>query len=79
MSTMLSIDLIPWERNTSFNRFGDSWILIPLMTFAKKDGQFMSISDLQIRSKIGKSVIEILRNNGCLDGMPESNQMSLFG
>ena len=46
---------------------------------AKKDGPFMSISDLQIRSKIGKSVIEILKNNGCLDGMPESNQMSLFG
>lgn len=45
---------------------------------AKKDGPFMSINDLQIRSKVGKSVIEILRNAGCLDGMPESNQMSLF-
>jgi len=46
---------------------------------AKKDGKFMSISDLQIRSKIGKSVIELLRNTGCLNGMSESNQMSLFG
>lgn len=46
---------------------------------AKKDGIFMSISDLQIRSKAGKSVIELLRNAGCLDGMPESNQISLFG
>ena len=46
---------------------------------AKKDGPFMSISDLQIRAKVGKSVIELLKNAGCLDGMPESNQMSLFG
>ena len=46
---------------------------------ARKDGKFMSINDLQIRSKAGKSVIEILRNVGCLKGMSESNQMSLFG
>ena len=46
---------------------------------AKKDGPFMSISDLQVRSKAGKSVIELLKKAGCLDGMPESNQMSLFG
>ena len=46
---------------------------------ARKDGKFMSINDLQIRSKAGKSIIELLRNVGCLEGMSESNQMSLFG
>ena len=46
---------------------------------AKKDGKFMSIDDLKIRSKIGKSVIEMLQNAGCLKGMSQSNQMSLFG
>ena len=46
---------------------------------AKKDGKFMSIEDLKIRSKIGNSVVDLLRNMGCLDGMSESNQMSLFG
>ena len=46
---------------------------------ARKDGKFMSINDLQIRSKAGKSVIEMLKNAGCLDGMSQSNQMSLFG
>ena len=46
---------------------------------ARKDGKFMSINDLQIRSKAGKSIIELLRNTGCLEGMSESNQMSLFG
>ena len=39
----------------------------------------MSIDDLKIRSKAGKSVIEMLTNAGCLEGMSQSNQMSLFG
>ncbi len=46
---------------------------------ARKDGEFMSINDLKIRSGLGQSGIEILRNAGCLEGMSESNQMSLFG
>ena len=45
---------------------------------ARKDGDFMSIDDLKIRSKIGKSVVEMLTNAGCLKGMSQSNQMSLF-
>jgi len=45
---------------------------------AREEGKFMSIDDLKIRSKIGKSVIEILTNAGCLKGMSQSNQMSLF-
>ena len=46
---------------------------------AKKDGKFMSIDDMKIRSKIGKSVVEMLEKVGCLKGMSQSNQMSLFG
>ena len=46
---------------------------------AKKDGPFMSKDDLRIRSKIGSSVMELLDKFGCLKGMPESNQLSLFG
>lgn len=46
---------------------------------AKKEGKFMSIDDLRIKSKIGKTVIELLHNAGCLKGMSQSNQMSLFG
>ena len=46
---------------------------------AKKQGKFMSIDDMKIRSKIGKSVIELLDKIGCLKGMSQSNQMSLFG
>jgi DNA polymerase-3 subunit alpha (Gram-positive type) len=45
---------------------------------ARKDGEFSSIDDLKIRTRISKAVIEILQGHGCLDGMPESNQLSLF-
>ena len=45
---------------------------------AKKDGEFMCIDELQQRGKIGKSVIELLKKFGCLDGMSQSSQMSLF-
>ena len=46
---------------------------------AKKDGKFMSIDDMKIRSKIGNSVVDLLKKMGCLEGMSQSNQMSLFG
>ena len=46
---------------------------------AKKDGKFMSIDDLKIRSKVGNSVTDLLSKFGCLKGMGQSNQMSLFG
>jgi len=45
----------------------------------KENGHFMSIDDLQLKSKIGKAVIELLTKFGCLDGMSKSNQLSLFG
>lgn len=45
---------------------------------AKEDGKFLSIEDLKERSKIGKTSIESLINNGCLEGFSETNQISLF-
>ena len=46
---------------------------------ARKDEKFMSIDDMKIRAKIGDSVTELLKQFGCLDGMSQSNQLSLFG
>ncbi len=46
---------------------------------ARKDGSFMSIDDLKIRSKVGVAVTDLLKKFGCLDGMSQSNQISLFG
>lgn len=45
---------------------------------ARDEEKFMCIDDLQMRAKVGKSVIEVLSKAGCLKGMTQSNQMSLF-
>lgn len=45
---------------------------------ARENSKFISKEDLCERGKIGKSVVEILERNGCLENLPESNQLSLF-
>lgn len=40
--------------------------------------EFISIEDLINRGKVSKTVIEALKNHGCLNGLPDSNQISLF-
>jgi DNA polymerase-3 subunit alpha (Gram-positive type) len=42
---------------------------------ARDNGPFLSVDDLKIRAGVSKSVIEILDNHGCLDGMHQSNQI----
>ncbi|MDI6604872.1 MAG: PolC-type DNA polymerase III [Thermoanaerobacteraceae bacterium] len=44
----------------------------------RNNGIFVSVEDLRTRTKISKNVIEILKNHGCLNNIPESNQLSLF-
>lgn len=44
----------------------------------REDGEFISKQDLRERSKITKTVLESLDDHGCLDGMSDSNQLSLF-
>ena len=45
---------------------------------AREYGKFLSVDELRMRAKLSKTVIDILEKNGCLEGMPESNQISLF-
>lgn len=45
---------------------------------ARKDGDFLSVEDLVQRAKVNKTSVEGLRSVGCLEGLPESNQLSLF-
>lgn len=45
---------------------------------AREEGEFLSKEDLRKRSKISKTVLEYLDQHGCLEGMPEENQLSLF-
>lgn len=44
----------------------------------REEGEFLSIEDLVNRSRISKTVLEIMQQHGTLDGLPEKNQLSLF-
>jgi DNA polymerase-3 subunit alpha (Gram-positive type) len=45
---------------------------------ARNEEDFFSIEDLQIRAKLSGTVIEILRKNGVLDGLSDTDQISFF-
>ncbi|WIF94677.1 PolC-type DNA polymerase III [Caminicella sporogenes] len=44
----------------------------------RKNGEFLSIEDIRIRTKVSKTVIETLQAHGCLKNLPKANQLSLF-
>jgi DNA polymerase-3 subunit alpha (Gram-positive type) len=44
----------------------------------RENGKFLSVEDFRNRTKVSKTVIEILKQYGCLTDLPESNQLSLF-
>lgn len=46
---------------------------------SRKYGEFVSIEDLKMKSGVSRAVIEILAEHGCLDGLQETSQLSLFG
>lgn len=52
-------------------------VAIAIMNEREK-GEFRNIEELRLRTGATKSVLEILENSGCLEGMPESTQVSLF-
>ncbi|MER2105605.1 MAG: PolC-type DNA polymerase III [Solibacillus sp.] len=45
---------------------------------ARKEGEFLSKEDLQKRGRVSKTLIEYMDELGCLEGMPDANQLSLF-
>ena len=48
------------------------------LQLSREDGEYISIDDVQIRSKVTKSVVETLQEAGILKHLPQSNQMSFF-
>ena len=46
---------------------------------AVQENDFTCVEELKEKAGIGKSVVELLHKFNCLDGLPESNQLSLFG
>ncbi len=72
-------------------KISDGLILPPLCSIAglgenaalkiveeRRNGEFISIQDFRQRTKISKTVIEILKENQILKNIPETNQLSLF-
>jgi DNA polymerase-3 subunit alpha (Gram-positive type) len=49
-----------------------------LIVEARKEGEFFSIEDLKSRTKVNKNVVRLLKDNGVLDGIPETEQLTLF-
>ena len=45
---------------------------------AAKDGIFLSKDDFRQRTKVSKTVIDLMGDMGILGDLPESNQLSLF-
>ena len=45
---------------------------------AAKDGPFLSKDDFRERTKVSKTVIELMSDLGLFGDIPESNQLSLF-
>ena len=45
---------------------------------AREEGEFLSKEDLQKRGKVSKTIIEFLDQQGCLESLPDQNQLSLF-
>ena len=45
---------------------------------ARADGKFSSIDDLKNRANLNKTVIAGLKTHGCLNGLQETNQLTLF-
>ncbi len=45
---------------------------------SRKEGKYLSVDDIQFRSKVTKAVIETLQESGVLKDLPQSNQMSFF-
>ncbi|MBR2594778.1 MAG: hypothetical protein IKE06_00465, partial [Solobacterium sp.] len=45
---------------------------------ARRQGEFLSKEDILKRTQLSTSLLRRLEIMGCLDGMQESNQISLF-
>lgn len=45
---------------------------------AISSGRVTTVEELMLEPGVGKSVVEMLRLHGCLEGLPESNQYTLF-
>ena len=48
------------------------------VVYAAKDGPFLSREDFRVRTKVSKTICDLMSDLGLLGDLPESNQLSLF-
>lgn len=61
---------------SSINGMGDK--AAASIVEARKERPFLSVEDLIARTKLSKTLIDVLRSHGILGDLPETNQISLF-
>ncbi len=45
---------------------------------ARDSGEIFSVEELRVKAKLTKAVIDVLRKNGALEGLSETNQLTFF-
>ena len=45
---------------------------------ARNEGPFTSIEDVHTKTRVTKNVIDALRRHGTFEGLPETDQLTLF-
>ncbi|MBQ7453442.1 MAG: helix-hairpin-helix domain-containing protein, partial [Selenomonadaceae bacterium] len=45
---------------------------------AREEGKFISVDDLKNRAGLNKTTVAALKDHGCLKGLQETNQFTLF-
>ncbi|ADQ14760.1 PolC-type DNA polymerase III [Halanaerobium hydrogeniformans] len=86
----LAVDIYQ-SKATEFQHLGDNKLLAPLISLQglggsaaesvvreREKSDFTSIEELSNRTCLTKTVIEVLKEHGSLDELPEKNQLSLF-
>ena len=76
---------------TRFQLLSDTEILMPFNAIpgmgesaaqsiveARSDGPFISIEDVMRRTKISQTICDTMRDMGCFNKLPDTNQMDLF-
>lgn len=80
-----------WESDATEFRLTSSGLLPPFtslqglgetaarnLVILREEQKILSVEDIMTQAKISKTVVELLKQHGCLEGLPEANQFSLF-
>ena len=71
-----------YVRDTLLGTFSPSYANLVCPAYevivGRAEGEFHTLEELKARTQLGKSLIEMLKEHGVLDGIPETNQLTLF-